>query len=149
LSRVEYFFTARHSLSDLLKDETVVKVVDHMAERLLKAHVLEDVNFATGRSFPQTGQAEDFKALAGAVKAWRDEFPEGKVAVFGNAAAVGRETDNKALSERRARAVHAFLAGEPKAWEAFHGEERWGLASTQELLKPLGHDPGPIDGEDG
>lgn len=30
-----------------------------------------------------------------------------------------------------------------------HDEEKWSLASTQEILKFLGHDPGAIDGKDG
>ena len=149
LGKVEYFFTAQHSDSDLLEDEATVLVVERMAERLIASHVLEELTFAAGRSFPRPGQAQRLKALGEAVQAWATQHPEGKVAVFGHTDAMGREQENKALSERRAGAVRAFLAKEPSAWEALYGEEKWGLASTQELLKHLGHDAGAIDGQDG
>lgn len=149
LTRVEYFFTAQHSDSDLLEDDNAVLVVDHMAERLIASHVLEELTFATGRSFPRPGLSQRLKSLGETVRSWAKQHPEGKLAVFGHADAVGREQENKALSERRARAVWAFLARDPAAWEALYGEEKWGLASTQELLQHLGHGTGAIDGQDG
>jgi outer membrane protein OmpA-like peptidoglycan-associated protein len=147
--KVDYYFTAKHTESDLLKDETAIKSIDHFADRYIDSHLLEDVTFQTGKSFPRPAQATSLKGLGAAVKAWREKHSDAKVAVFGHADAVGKEQDNKTLSERRARAIHAFLAKEPKTWEALYGEEKWGLATTQELLAHLGHPPGAIDGVDG
>ena len=149
LRRVDYYFTAKHSESDLFKDEKAVKTVDHLAAKLLEVHVLDAVTFATDKSFLRTSQAARLKALGQAVTDWRGRHPDGKLAVFGHADAVGQEEHNKKLSERRARAVHAYLAKDPKPWAELHDEEKWGLATTQELLKHLGHDPGAIDGLDG
>ena len=38
------------------KDETVVKEVDDMADRLIESHILQDVTFATGKSFISPGR---------------------------------------------------------------------------------------------
>lgn len=149
LKAVDYYFTAKHSESDLFKDEKALKTVDHMAETLLEVHVVENVTFATGKSFPRTSQAVDLNSLGQAITDWRGKHPEGKVAVFGHADAVGQEDSNKTLSERRAKAIHAFLVKDPVAWEELYNGEKWGLATTQEVLKHLGHDPGALDGVDG
>lgn len=149
LRKVEYFFKASHSEAEPLDGSKSPKLVDEMADRVLEMHILENVTFATGKSFVRTSEAKDLKALGEAVKEWKAKHADGKLAVFGHADAVGEEVGNKALSERRAKAVHAFLAKDPKPWEALYGEEKWGLAAVQELLKHLGHDPGVIDGQDG
>lgn len=149
LAKVEYFFTAKHSASDLFKDEKAVKAVDNFADKLIKSHVIGNVTFAFDKSFPRPSQADALKGLAGDVKAWQKDHPDGKVAVFGHADAVGKESYNKTLSERRARSIHAFLIKEPKTWEELYNEEKWGLSTTQELLKHLGHDPGAVDGVNG
>src|SRR4051812_15719159 len=94
-------------------------------------------------SFPiiRASEAADLKALGQAVKDWKAKHAEGKLAVFGHADAVGEELSNKQLSERRAKSVQAYLAKDVKPWEELYGEEKWGLACVQELLKHLGHDP--------
>ena len=84
-----------------------------------------------------------------AIDAWRKEHPEGKLALFGHADAVGKEDYNKSLSERRARSVFGFLMKDAQVWEELNREEKWGLAPIQDLLRHLGHDPGPSDGQDG
>src|SRR5690606_17882173 len=109
LAKVEYHFTAKHSMSDLLKAEKAIKVVDEMADRPVQTHILQEVTFATGKSFPSPDQAGCLKVLGDTVAAWRDEHPEAKLAVFGHADAVGQESPNKALSERRARSIYGFL----------------------------------------
>jgi outer membrane protein OmpA-like peptidoglycan-associated protein len=149
MAEVEYHFSAKHSASDLLKDESAVKKVDHMAVRLLELHILQDITFATGKSFVAPRNAPALKTLVGKVKEWKGKHADGKLAVFGHADAVGQDEPNKKLSERRASAVHAFLMKDPAPWKALYASETWGLRSTQELLKSLGHDPGAIDGLDG
>jgi outer membrane protein OmpA-like peptidoglycan-associated protein len=149
LAVVEYYFTAKHSLSDLLLDDTVVKKVDHLADRLIKSHILQNVTFGYDRSFLRPAKAPQLKALCEEIKAWKEEHPDGKLAVFGHADAAGDEGYNKKLSERRAKAVHAFLVKDPAAWESLYKEEKWDLRTTQELLGHLGHDPGPVDGQMG
>ena len=109
LAVVEYYFTAKHSMSDLLSDDTVVKKVDHLADRLIKSHILQNVTFGYDRSFLRPAKAPQLKALCEEIKAWKEEHPDGKLAVFGHADAAGDEGYNKKLSERRAKAVHAFL----------------------------------------
>jgi outer membrane protein OmpA-like peptidoglycan-associated protein len=149
LQKVDYFFTAKHSEADPLDGSIAPKQVDEMAKRLIETHVLSSVNFTTGKSFIRASEADVLKALGRSVKDWKDKYPDGKLAVFGHADAIGAETSNKALSERRAKSVHAYLANEPQVWEELYGEEKWGLACIQELLKHLGHDPGDLDGHDG
>lgn len=149
LTLVEYYFTAKHSQSDLLKDDSVVKEVDHMADRLIKSHILQDVTFATDKSFVSPRNADALKGMVERIKEWKKEHPDGKMAIFGHTDAVGKEDYNKKLSERRANAIFALLVKDPDIWKGLYNEEKWGLSSTQELLKFLGHDPGAIDGKDG
>lgn len=149
LDKVEYYFTAKHSVSDLLSDDTVVKLVDHMANRLIKSHILQNVTFGYDKSFLRPGKAAQLKAMCDEITAWKAEHPDGKIAVFGHADGAGEDAYNKTLSERRANSVHAFLMKDPAVWEGLYKEEKWGLMTTQELLKHLGYDPGPIDGQDG
>lgn len=147
LNKVKYFFTAKHSESDLLKAPDKTKDVEEMAVPLLESHVVPDIAFATGKSFPC--KPESLKALSASLGEWKKKHKEGKLAVFGHADAVGEEAPNKGLSERRAMAVQAFLVKDAAAWETRYNEDKWGLASTQVLLRNLGHDPGASDGKDG
>jgi outer membrane protein OmpA-like peptidoglycan-associated protein len=149
LRTVEYYFVARHSEAEPLDASKTPKQVDEMADRVLETHILQNVTFATGKSFIRTSEAGDLKALGVAVRDWKAKHADGKLAVFGHADAVGDEPSNKQLSERRAKSVQAYLAKDPKPWEELYGEEKWGLAVVQELLKNLGHDPGALDGQDG
>lgn len=149
MQKVEYFFIAKHSEAEPLDGSNTPKVVDEMAERVLEMHILQNVTFATGKSFIRTSEAADLKALGQAVTDWKNKHSDGKLAVFGHADAVGEEASNKTLSERRAKSIHAYLAKDSKPWEELYGEEKWGLAAVQELLKHLGHDPGAVDGMDG
>lgn len=149
MPQVEYFFSAKHSASDLLKDESVVMVVDHLADRLIRSHILEDVTFAIDKSFISPKNSAVLKGMIKRIAEWKKEHPDGKLAVFGHTDAVGKEDYNKKLSERRADSVFAFLTLDPEMWKKLYDEEKWGLATTQELLKYLGHDPGAADGRDG
>lgn len=149
LPRMEYWFTAKHADSYLFQDDKVVKAVDHLADRLIQSHILQDLTFATGKSFIRPGNPAVLKSMVKRIAAWKKDHPDGKLAIFGHADAVGKEDPNKKLSERRADSIHAFLVKDTSSWKSLHDEEKWGLSSTQELLLALGHDPGPIDGKEG
>lgn len=148
-TKVEYQFTAKHSHSELLEDDKAIRIVDHMAERVIDTHILQDITFALDKSFVRTQECAPLKEMFQRIQAWQEDYPDAKMAVFGHTDALGDEPYNKTLSEKRAKAIHALLIKEPKTWLALYDEEKWGLASTQEYLKHLGHDPGAIDGQDG
>ncbi len=149
LQKVEYYFLAKHSEAETLDGSKAPKLVDEMADPFIKSHILPDITFATGNSCLHPREAKALRTMCERIKAWGDDYPDGKLAVFGHADAVGKEADNKALSERRAQSVHAFLTKDVDAWEALYTKEKWGLTANQEYLKHLGHDPGTIDGKDG
>ncbi|HLP43525.1 MAG TPA: hypothetical protein VK465_18630, partial [Fibrobacteria bacterium] len=64
LSEVDYFFTAKHGASDLLKDESVVKRVKGMASLVLASHVLPAATFDSGTSRIRPEKVHALKALA-------------------------------------------------------------------------------------
>ncbi len=152
LQEVEYFFTAKHTLSEPVDSGAKpegVKSVDKMADPLIDTHVVAGVTFGFDGSFLHPNQIPNLKALCDQIAAWRKSYPDGKMALFGHTDAVGKESYNKGLSERRARSVYAFLMGDPSVWEDLHKEENWSFACTQALVKQAGYDPGAIDGLDG
>lgn len=149
LYKVDYFFSAKHADSDLFRDEAVIMTVDHMAARFIQSFKMEGAVFRTGKSHPIAGNLDAFKTLVDTAKAWTRTYNGGKVALFGHTDATGQDTDNKQLSERRARFVHALLIGGFGEWESLHSTENWGVEGTQVLLKDLGFDPGGVDGIDG
>ncbi len=149
LEKVEYYFLAKHSQAEPLDGSKAPKLVDEMAERLVESHILPDINFAIGSSFLHPRHAAELKTLVASIQEWQKKTPDGKLALFGHADAVGKEEPNKALSESRAQSILAFLLKEPSAWEEISGKEKWGLAAIQEYLLHLGYDPGSVDGQDG
>lgn len=149
LRKVEYYFNAKHSEADPLDGSKAPKVVDEMADRVIESHILPDITFATALSFLHPDHAAELKGLRASIDAWKKKTPDGKLAIFGHADAVGKESDNKALSERRGRALLAFLTLDASGYASIGKEEDWKLDLHQALLKYLGHDPGAIDGQDG
>lgn len=73
--------------------------------------------------------------------------PRGTLQVFGHADATGDEDHNKALSERRAAVVVALLETDVDAMLALASEDGWTPWEYQVLLRVLGSDPGPTDGD--
>ena len=149
MQKVEYYFLARHSEAEPLDGAKAPKLVDEMAERLIESHMLPDITFGTNTSFLHPKHAAELKNLVAIIQDWQKKNPDGKLVLFGHADAVGKEEPNKALSERRAQSILAFLLKEPDTWEELCSKEKWGLAASQEYLKHLGHDPGAVDGQDG
>ncbi|HLP42147.1 MAG TPA: OmpA family protein, partial [Fibrobacteria bacterium] len=125
LAEVDYFFTAKHSASDLLKDESVVKHVKEMASLVLESHVLPAATFDSGKSQARPEKVGALRALAARIAAWKETHRHGKLAVFGHADSEGEEESNHRLSERRARYIHAFLMKDAAAWETLAREEKW------------------------
>jgi len=148
LQRVEYYFIARHSEAEPLDGSKAPKVVDEMAERVIESHLLPDITFAVGSSFLYPEQAAELNALRKAIQGWKQKTSDGKLAVFGHSDAVGKESENKTVSERRARALIAFLTLDAAGYAGLGKEEGWKLDLHQSLLKHLGHDPGALDGQD-
>lgn len=77
---------------------------------------------------------------------FNDHVRGSRIQVFGHADAVGSEAENKALSDRRAKAVHALLIGDAAVLTDLAAEEDWGLDIHQVMLRAVECDPGPIDG---
>lgn len=77
------------------------------------------------------------------------ENPDAKIMIFGHTDKVGSDSYNKALSERRAKSVYAFITDDAETWEDLYKEEDWGTKAIQEILKDFddpAFDPGPVDG---
>lgn len=72
-----------------------------------------------------------------------------RLQVFGHTDATGSEADNKAVSDRRAECVFALLVRDVEQVLNTAKIEGWGLDVQQVMLRALGCDPGPIDGETG
>ncbi len=112
-------------------------------DQFLGCASLPSITFGFNSSFIRPGVVEHLRPLESLAR----ERPEAKIMVFGHTDAVGSETYNKRLSERRAWSAYAFVVNDPEAWETLYGhpDETWGLATCKEILAHLGHDPGPID----
>ncbi|MGH1348880.1 MAG: hypothetical protein ACRBN8_45515 [Nannocystales bacterium] len=72
-----------------------------------------------------------------------------KAQVFAHSDANGSESENKALSDRRAGCVVALLTRDPERLVSIASTEAWGLDVQQVMLRSLGCDPGPVDGKPG
>ncbi|MEM6292335.1 MAG: hypothetical protein AAGA54_13760 [Myxococcota bacterium] len=72
---------------------------------------------------------------------------KGTLQVFGHADANGDEVHNKTLSERRAAVVLALLQTDVEALLELASEDGWTAWEYQVLLRVLGSDPGPTDGD--
>lgn len=75
--------------------------------------------------------------------------PKGTLQVFGHADPSGDEVHNKALSERRAAVVLALLQTDVEKMIQLAGSDGWTPWEYQVLLRVLGSNPGPTDGDPG
>ncbi len=112
---------------------------------------LPDDHFAFDSSVPSARSLEGFKKFGALVR----RNLGAPAALFGHADPEGKDTYNKFLSERRARAIHAALRRDVAAWESLfeHTEgaigDVWGTRSIQIMLEALGDFAGEPDGTDG
>ena len=72
---------------------------------------------------------------------------KGTLQIFGHADATGDEIHNKTLSERRAAVVLALLQTDVDTMLGLAAEDGWTTWEYQVLLRVLGSDPGPTDGD--
>lgn len=78
------------------------------------------------------------------------EAPERRAMLFGHSDTVGDDAYNKALSERRARAVYAALTHDAAAWEQLRAAEGpWSVKATQVMLNAVNDGSQPKTPEDG
>lgn len=103
---------------------------------------LPGVTFSFDTSFIRPSVVDHLKELEEVLQ----EHLEARLMVFGHTDRVGSEAYNKALSERRARSVYAFITNDAEAWEALYQAEEWGTRVVQTILLDLGYDVGLPDG---
>lgn len=105
------------------------------------------VTFEFNKSFVRPSVVEQIKTLEQTITT----HPEAKIIIFGHTDKVGQDSYNKALSERRALSVFAFITDDVDTWEKLYNEEDWGIIVIQQILADFGgeFDPGPVDGING
>ena len=99
-------------------------------------------HFAFGRSFVTR---DALKELAEAVQELQRR-DDRKALIFGHTDLAGTDAVNKALSERRAKAIHALFVHDAGAWEELCSgsadsddwQERWGVLEAQHMLNTIG-----------
>lgn len=77
---------------------------------------------------------------------WREG---GVLQVLGHANVEDNLDYNKNLSQRRAKVMLAILTADGDTFEQLASDDGWALAEHQALLRIVGFDPGPIDGDSG
>jgi hypothetical protein len=101
--------------------------------------------FAYNSSFPAPSIAGALRFMIEAM----DELPTAKATVFGHADSTGSDSFNKALSDRRASATLALLTDDLGRFTDVARAEQWPTSIYQAMLRALGPNPGPIDGQAG
>lgn len=105
--------------------------------------------FEFDKSFVRPSVVDDLEAVQGELA----NHPDAKILVMGHTDKVGRRSYNKALSERRARSIRAFITNDVDTWVQLADDrrEQWGLREAQMILKDMSeeeprYDPGNVDG---
>jgi outer membrane protein OmpA-like peptidoglycan-associated protein len=129
---------------DLAPDHEYTLVVEPW--EVLGCAAVEGLTFRFGNSFVHP-RAADSLPMVGKLVQERGE--EGKLVAFGHTDKVGSDAANKALSERRAKAVVALIQRDPGVWVSIDDEESWGTDVVQTCLLHLDYPPGPVDGVNG
>jgi len=108
--------------------------------------------FEFDKSFVRPSVVDDLEAVQAEVA----NHPDAKILIMGHTDKVGRKAYNKALSERRARSVRAFITNDVDTWVELADDprEQWGIREAQMILKDMGedeprYDPGKVDGING
>ncbi len=112
--------------------------------QFLECLCIPGITFEFDKSFVRPAVVDQIKMLAAAA----GRHPDAKVMIFGHTDKVGPEQYNKALSERRAKSVYAFIVNDVDTWEQLYNQERWGMRVIQQILQDFGppYDPGRTDG---
>lgn len=105
---------------------------------------IEGITFGYDMSFVRPSVVGALQALEDAIA----KHPDAKVMIFGHTDKVGSDTYNKALSERRAESVYAFITDDAAAWERLYGDENWGQPVLSEILADIDpkYDPAQAGG---
>lgn len=140
------------------RDRTPLTVGQHNRVVLVRPRRLPSVaasyaGFAPDLSFPGpavlSALKHEHRAFDG-VHTLAQRLQNGaKLQVFGHTDATGSESDNKTVSDRRAECVLALLTCDVDRVVNIARDEEWGLDVQQVMLRALGCDPGPIDGQTG
>ncbi|HEY3246396.1 MAG TPA: peptidoglycan-binding protein [Phycisphaerae bacterium] len=138
------FVPKKFTRGGLATDQTHVIEVRKLStdKNLHECICVPGLTFAFDKSFIRPSVVEHMHKLDAALQ----RFPDAKLIVFGHTDRVGSEQYNKELSERRAKSAYAFVTDQPDIWEELFQQENWGTAVIQDILRDLGHDPGPSDG---
>lgn len=114
---------------------------------------IEDVRFDFDSSFIRPDLKDELVELKRLIDDHTDKT-SGKrppATIFGHADPIGQDEYNKTLSGRRAEATYAVLIRDPDRWEKLFshpaGGDKWGTGQVQTMLASLGHDPGPVTGQ--
>lgn len=106
---------------------------------------IDDIRFAFDSSFVDSdcsddaGTAEDIRVELGALADLVQKYPQSPLSLFGHADPVGNDVYNKALSERRARAIYALLIfkSDPETavsyWRSIASTEKWGTSQRDRM----------------
>ena len=112
--------------------------------QFLECAYIPGITFEFDKSFVRPSVVDHIKNLEEAI----GRHPDAKVMIFGHTDTAGPDSYNKALSERRARSVFAFITDDPDTWEDLYKEENWGMRVIQLIMTDFGdpYDPGRTDG---
>lgn len=112
--------------------------------QFLECASIPGVTFEFDKSFVRPSVVEHIKKLEEAI----ERHPDAKAMIFGHTDTSGPDSYNKALSERRARSIFAFITDDPDEWENLYKEENWGMRVIQLIMTDFGdpYDPGRTDG---
>ncbi len=113
----------------------------------LRPHTL--CRFAFDSSFPPPALLSRLEALVRAADLAAHGGATVRIRLFGHTDSAGSDAYNLSLSERRVNVVLALLANDHTLLDAVAAQEGWNLAIYQAMLRGLGCNPGPIDGNDG
>ena len=97
---------------------------------LFRCNEIAGMHFAFARSFVLASAIDPLSLVADAIV----EDENRRAMIFGHSDASGTEDENKALSEQRAKAIHAILTHDTGAWEDLWTGSEWGTREAQHLL---------------
>ncbi len=144
---VDYFLIFKHKLAQMLQPESLLRKISEAALKSADHELVPGIVFPKDSSFIRPQAAEALKTLETRFKDWDGKHPKAKIVLFGHADS--DEKDAKALSERRAQSVYAFITNDANTWEKIYQTEKWPLIALQHILQDLGHYHGKPDNQGG